>query len=438
MQRSVIFQSPLATFPNSPQIQGSVRENTLCWQENGRPQHIALQDVVGVSVINQTGAPFPGLIVHAYPVTKNSKLNKSSRKLREYYFSCSNLEDRSQWQRAINHTLVGQPIEAKVKPRHLEIIINPVSGKKQALEIFEQVRPLFDRSFVTYRVTLTLNREDTSKLTQNLDLAQVDSLVIVGGDGTIHDAIAGLMSRPDWERAIQLPLGIIPGGTGNGLSKSLLALAQESYTPLNAAFLIAKGQIQALDLAKVRQNNTEYYSLLSLAWGLISDVDIESEKFKFLGALRFDLYALWLILCRRTYRGKISFIPHDDCNHLPPPHSDRQGAWYVIEDEFIFIWGMNVPWAAHDMNVTPYAQLNDGSIDILMMRQGTSRLEILQALLRCGKGEHLDLPHLEYYKARALRLEPLTNQGLIVVDGELVDYTPIEIEVIPSLARINC
>ena len=90
------------------------------------------------------------------------------------------------------------------------------------------------------------------------------------------------------------------------------------------------------------------------------------------------------------------------------------------------------------MNVTPYAQLNDGAMDILIMRKGTSRLEILKALLRCGKGQHLDLPHMEYYKVSAFRLEPLTEQGILVVDGERVDYSAIEMKVIPDLACVNC
>ena len=99
---------------------------------------------------------------------------------------------------------------------------------------------------------------------------------------------------------------------------------------------------------------------------------------------------------------------------------------------------MNTAWAAHDMNVTPHAQLNDGAMDVLIMRQGTSRWEILTALLRCGKGQHLNLPHLEYYKVQAFRLEPLTDHGILVVDGEPVDYSPIEMKVIPNLACVNC
>ena len=311
-------------------------------------------------------------------------------------------------------------------------------AKEKLLKYLSKYDPLFERSNLEYTVTRTKSTADTKNLVRNLNLWDIDGLVIVGGDGTIHDAIAGLMSRPDWQQAIKLPLGIIPGGTGNGLCKTLLESSIESYAPLNAAFLIIKGKQQSLDLATVRQYNYQYYSFLSLSWGLVSDIDIGSEKLKFLGALRFDVYALLLLILLRTYRGRFSFIPHPDCKISPNRAIESQGEWQVIEDEFIFLWGMNTAWAAYDMNVTPHAQINDGAMDVLIMRKGTSRLEILQALLRCGKGQHLDLPHMEYYKVQAFRLEPLTNKGILVVDGEPVDYSSIEMKVIPDLACVNC
>jgi len=431
MEQTTIFQQPLAICPQSPTEIGSLTTEDLFWSEQGELKQVALGDVVGVSVGYDHGeTSFPCLLIHAYPIDKTSKSPKQQRVLKEYCFTCPNESVRSQWKQAIERTLAN-------KQRQLQIIINPVSGKKQASKIFEQVRPLLDRSYLKYTVRETLSSEDTQGFISNLDLALIDGLVIVGGDGTVHDTIAGLMMRPDWEKAIKLPLGIIPGGTGNGLSKSLLKLAGATYDPLNAAFAIAKGKLQGLDLAMIKQSDRQYYSCLSIAWGLISDADIESEKFKFLGSLRFDLYALWLICWLRSYRGRFSFIPHPDCPINSQHEIQQQGEWQVIEGDFIFLWAMNTPWAAHDMNVTPYAQLDDGAIDVLIMRKGTSRLEILQALLRCGKGEHLDLPHLEYYKVSSFRLEPLTPKGLLVVDGELVDYSLLETVVIPSLARLN-
>ena len=440
MKNTVIFEQKLAFGAENFEEPAFLTKDTLFWLQNGQKQQLALQDVVGVSLVEQEQIDFPCILVHTYLLTKTDHSARSQpRVLREYCFACPNLKVRLQWHRAIINTLRAKPVDAIVKPRHLQVVINPTSGKNKAAQIFEQVRPLFDKSNLKYTVTKTRSAADTKNLVHNLNLSDTDGLVIVGGDGTIHDAIADLMSRSDWETAIKLPLGIIPGGTGNGFCKTLLELSKEAYHPLNAAFLIAKGRQQTFDLATVKQNGKEYYySFLSLAWGLISDADIESEKLKFLGSLRFDVYALMLISLLRTYKGRFSFIPHPECNIPSDKNISSQGEWRVIEADFIFLWAMNVPWAAEDMNVTPHAQLNDGAMDVLIMRQGTSRLELLKALLRCGKGQHLDLPHMEYYKVSAFRLEPLTDKGILVVDGEVVDYSPIEMKVVSDLACVNC
>lgn len=439
MENHIVYQHKLAIYPEPAQESGILTKDTLFWQHNGVKQQLNLNDVVGTSLVEQEDGIPPGLLIYAYPKVKVGLITKKQQRvLQQYYFTVPDVKLRSQWQQAINNTLVNQPLDADIKPRRLQIIINPTSGKKKASQIFEQVRSLFEQSNLEYSVTETHSAADTKNLVHNLSLSDIDGLVIVGGDGTIHDAIAGLMSRPDYETAIKLPLGIIPGGTGNGLCKTLLEQSQESYAPINAAFLIVKGKQQSFDLATVKQNNREYHSFLSLSWGLISDVDIGSEQLKFLGALRFDLYALLLLSALRTYKGKFSFIPDPDFKPTHHRTTIQQGEWQVIEDDFIFLWAMNTPWAAHDMNVTPHAQLNDGAMDVLVMRKGTSRLELLQALLRCGKGQHLDLPHLEYYKVRAFRLEPLTDKGILVVDGEPVDYSAIEMRVIPDLAYVNC
>lgn len=436
MENCVIFKSKLASYPKTATESGFLTKDYLYWQDREIKQQLCLDDVVGTALVNHGEDRQPCLLLSAYPQQIVGLIVKKQRRvLQEYYFTCGDLAKRSQWQKAINNTLVGKAIEADIKCRQLQVVINPHSGRQQGVKIFEQVRPLLDRSNLTYTITKTTSAADTKNLVRSLNLETTDGLVIVGGDGTIHDAIAGLMSRPDREIAIKLPVGTIPGGTGDGLAKSFLESAGESYDPLNAAFLIAKGRQQSFDLATVTQNDQEYYSCLSLAWGLISEVDIESEKLKFLGALRFDVYALILISLLRTYRGRFSYLPHADFKQIK---ENSSSSWQVMEDDFIFLWAMNTPWAAHDMNVTPYASLNDGAIDILVMRRGTSRWELLQALLRCGKGKHLDLPHMEYYKVSAFKLEPLTDKGILVVDGEPVEYSAIKMKVLPNLACINC
>ncbi len=426
------------TFNQTPKA--ILTTNAIIWYADGNKHRLDLDDVVGVSIAEDSHLnQMPCLTVNAYPLVQRGKFSvKRQRILREYKFACTNLEVRSRWLQAINNTLRGFPINAIAETPRLQILINPISGKKRARKIFAQVLPLLERSHLQFTVTETFSAEETRNFLQKIALEEIDSLVIVGGDGTIHEAIDCLMSRDDWQTAIQTTIGVIPAGTGNGLCKSLLELSGEPYDPISAAFLIAKGKKQPCDLVSFKQNSRRYYSFLSLSWAMASDVDIESERLRFLGYLRNDIYALMRIINLRSYKGRFSFLPHSN-GKAPLDRSQKwDGEWQVIEDEFILFWAMNAAWANHSMKPAPYAEIADGAMDVLLVRRGVSRLDLLSAFLRCAKGEHIFLPCMEYYKVRCFRLEPLTDRGILAIDGEQVNYSPIEMEVKQGLAQVMC
>ena len=60
-----------------------------------------------------------------------------------------------------------------------------------------------------------------SQIASQLDLGMYDAIVTVSGDGLLHEVVNGLMKHADWQRAIKHPIGVIPGGTGNGLVVSM-------------------------------------------------------------------------------------------------------------------------------------------------------------------------------------------------------------------------
>lgn len=79
-----------------------------------------------------------------------------------------------------------------------------------------------------------------------------DGIVSVSGDGLFHEIVNGLMSRSDWEEIKEkITLGIIPGGTSNGLVKSLLDLQGENFGVLEAAWLITRGKRNLMDVTKL-------------------------------------------------------------------------------------------------------------------------------------------------------------------------------------------
>ncbi|MCU0538066.1 MAG: hypothetical protein MUD14_29620 [Hydrococcus sp. Prado102] len=456
LDRAIFSQKIISLASNArssvaiPETQGILTADTLIWLENNQKYTLELKDVVGVSCFAESS--IVGFVVYAYPLIRDGIIFKKRRRvLKKYRFACSDIETRSQWVKAINNTLQGLPVYSiKLLPRHIQVLLNPASGKKKAWQILQKVKSVWDNSQIQITVTETSSAGEAQKFINALVLDKIDGLVVIGGDGTLYEVINGIMNRPDWETAITTPIGIIGAGTGNGLCKTILDLAGEPYDPISAAFLIAKGKTRPLDLAVVQQQRRSYYSVLSLSWGFISDVDIESDRLRYLGSLKNTIYAILRILSLRTYKGRLSLdvvnsniktqsqcSSFEKCAICSEYTSDRSSSFtHAIADDFILVWAMNVIWAAYDLKATPSAHLSDGTMDLLVIRRGISRLQLLFAFLRSANGKHISLPYVEYYKVRSFRLEPLCDRGILAIDGEQVEHLPLQMHVLRGIARI--
>lgn len=113
-------------------------------------------------------------------------------------------------------------IDSMVKRKFL-IIINPFSGSGKAPKIFKnQITPILNDHGCCYEVVTTCRRNEAFNYVHNCaNLFSWDAIVIISGDGLIFEVFNGLMARDDWEKAVKLPVGVIPGGSGNGLAASI-------------------------------------------------------------------------------------------------------------------------------------------------------------------------------------------------------------------------
>jgi sphingosine kinase len=168
--------------------------------------------------------------------------------------------------------------------------VNPYSGKKRALMVSSAVlQPLLEEAGLPYEIFITQrpnhSREFIAQDSPDL-LDKYSALVIVSGDGLVFEVIQGLHERPDWEKAIQIPIGIVPGGTGNGLTRSLAYYNCETYEnegQLQSSLNIIKAKTMPMDLTKVTTSTGKtIHSFLSIGWGYFSDCDIGSEFLRFL------------------------------------------------------------------------------------------------------------------------------------------------------------
>ena len=139
---------------------------------------------------------------------------------------------------------------------------------------------------------------------KTLNLDEYRGIVAVSGDGLVYEIINGLMERADWETAIKTPITQIPGGSANALACNLAYMSEEIFRTLKLdefstlmTFSLLKASPTPLDLISIQlANGTVLQSFLTVEWAIIADVDLESEKYRFLGDLRFSIGGLKRIL----------------------------------------------------------------------------------------------------------------------------------------------
>ncbi|KAL1809050.1 hypothetical protein DCAR_0728578 [Daucus carota subsp. sativus] len=355
---------------------------------------------------------------------------------------------------------LGQYIDSLGRPKKLLIFVNPFGGRKSATKIFAaDVKPLLDDANILYTMQETKHQLHAKEITYKMDLSMYDGIVCVSGDGILVEVINGLLEREDWDSAIRMPLGVVPAGTGNGMAKSLLDLVGYPCTALYAVLAVIRGHKRSLDVATILQGETRFYCVLMLAWGLVADIDIESEKYRWMGSARMEFYALQRIFHLRTYNGRIYFVPAPgfeafgdelsghtvECakgicargqnqegminiqqHGYRDSNIDLQSLnWRTIEGPFISVWLHNVPWGSEDTMAAPDAKFADGYLDLIIMKT-CSKLPLLALMAEMNNGKYVKSPHVLYLKVKAFILEPgsqiadPSKEGIIDSDGEVL------------------
>jgi sphingosine kinase len=134
-------------------------------------------------------------------------------------------------------------------------------------------------------------------------------VIVVSGDGLVYEVINGLMDRVDWDTAIKMPLAQIPGGSANGLASSLCYLSGERFQNIGLdeyatlmAFYICKSLPTRVDLIRIQLSDGRLvHSFLNIEWAMVADVDYESEKYRYLGSLRFLIGIIKKLISKANY-----------------------------------------------------------------------------------------------------------------------------------------
>jgi len=106
----------------------------------------------------------------------------------------------------------------------------------------------------------------------------------------------------------------------------------------------------------------------------------------------------------------------------------------VINDNFIFVIGCNTIHTGKAMKMAPIAKLDDGKIDLLIVRK-TSRVNLLKLFPKLFSGDHIKSPLVEYRQVENFSIYVEESNDL-TIDGEIIGTTPLNVQMVPRMVNV--
>ncbi|NQT97842.1 MAG: diacylglycerol kinase family lipid kinase [Candidatus Marinimicrobia bacterium] len=283
--------------------------------------------------------------------------------------------------------------------RTMALIVNPMGGLKSGLDIFHRVKPILEAGGYELDVIETRYAGHARDIARSIDLEPYEGICAIGGDGTMHEVLNGLMARADGK---MIPLGLIPGGTGNSLMHDL-----DCLDPVEAAKIIVQGHTRKIDAAKVQMDHKVVYAFNIIGWGLVTDLNVRAENVRWMGETRYTYAAVMEIMKARKRHVKLIVEGEE------------------FDQDFIFILGSITKFAGKGMMMGPKAKLNDGLIDLSVVRD-TTRKNLLNLFPKIFNGDHIYSDLLDYRQVTDFSIIPDEHDALNI-DGEILGSTPIHV-----------
>ncbi|BCW49108.1 YegS/Rv2252/BmrU family lipid kinase [Arthrobacter sp. StoSoilB13] len=251
--------------------------------------------------------------------------------------------------------------------------------------------------------------DDLRTLVDEAIISGISALVVVGGDGMVHLGVNALAGK-------DLPLGIVPAGTGNDVARLLglpLGDAKAACDRLLAS--MASGG-RKIDAGRVTAAGRSSYFAGVLSAGFDAAVNERANSWRWpKGKSRYNLAMLREL---GSFR-RIEYTVTADGEQW------RQPALLISVANGQSIGG--------GMRITPNALPDDGRLDLFIVKP-LSRLNFLAVFPKVFAGKHLGHPAVEIRRIRKVRLEA---EGVVAyADGERVGRLPVEVEVVPGGLRV--
>ena len=282
------------------------------------------------------------------------------------------------------------------------VIINPTSGGEQALNYKEKIENKAKKYFEIVETRITEKALDATHFAEEAAKEKYEAVIVFGGDGTVNEVVSGIA-----EKEFIPKLGIIPGGTGNLITK-LVPIDQDIDKAIESLDFNLTNKI---DIGKANDHYFGYIFSVGSLPEAIHNVEIEDKT-------KFGMFAYAINTVKSVIRDEVFNIKIETENG----NYEGEASQVLVllsnyfSDKKIF-----------DENKVGYA-------NILILKDASifSKLSLIPDLL---KGDVVENDSIEYIKAKTIKI----SSDIEIesdIDGDQSDDLPVEIKVLGNHIEI--
>lgn len=300
------------------------------------------------------------------------------------------------------------------------LVANPRSGTGRGSAL-DEARGTLTRLGVEHRVAVTEGPGHATDLARHGVLEDgLRFVVAVGGDGTVHEVVNGLVDATSGEAVAEgLVLGVVPGGSGCdfvrtwGLDLPVPRLV-ERHLVTPTTFPLDLGRVTYRDRDGAERTRV-FANIAECGWG--ADVTRRANRLpRSVGRVRYLVSILASTVAMRAVETTVR-VDHSE-----------------LTEELTEVVVANGQFFGSGIKISPRALPDDGRLNVQTWRGGAR--DLVEQLPQARVGEHMSSPLVREWQSTTAEVEsatPLTVEA----DGEVLGTTPARFDVLPSVLRLS-
>lgn len=295
------------------------------------------------------------------------------------------------------------------------LIVNPSAGNTNFRKSWICIQSLLKTKEIFFSFAFTQYTKHELVLVDEAIKQGYRNFISVGGDGTLHHVVNGIMMQR-YTKTSNIKLGVIPLGTGNDWIRTYKipnSIEKAINVIINNTVIF-----QDIGCITLASGKKEYFNNLA-GIGFDGYVVKNLKYLKKIGSIAFLLSGLYSLL---SYRKK--------------KYSITIGDETLKEECLMIIFGI-CKYSGGGLRVTKYPNPTDGLLDITIVKK-FSFFNLLFNLPKLYNGNIVHHKKVDNYKVKELNI--INDNSIIEADGEIVGTGSLKVHIIPNAIQflINC